>query len=461
MRIWATLAAVLTMAVLASPRLAAESPPPASPPPTTASGTRAAAREAFAKAVTFFRSLSTGGGYAGIYSPDLKQRWGESTHQKVKPTHIWIQPPGTPTVGGAYLRAYRATGDKACLAAARDVGRALWWGQRKSGGWDYLADMTGLKPDSVTPPRPDGRCTFDDRTTQGAIAFLADLDRTLDEPWLDDAVALAFGHMLRSQFPNGAWPQAYPLAPGKYSDYYTFNDGAMNDCIALMAAAHKQYGKPEYLESAKRGGDFIIASQVPDQPGWAQQYSHDMKPAWARAFEPPCISAASTSRNIRSLVDLYVLTRDEKYLKPIPPALEWLDKSKLADRRWARMYEVGTNKPIYGDRDGKVHYTLAEVSEERRTGYSWESDYHVPESIAYYEKAKRFGPEALAKNKPPSEPTPKALAARAAKLEPEVRKIIAALDPQGRWVVNDKITTNVFIRNLGTLGDYVGAVGAK
>ncbi|MDP2208566.1 MAG: pectate lyase [Bacteroidota bacterium] len=38
---------------------------------------------------------------------------------------------------------------------------------------------------------------------------------------------------------------------------------------------------------------------------------------------------------------------------------------------WARLYELGTNKPLFCNRDGVPIYSLAEVDRERRSGYSW------------------------------------------------------------------------------------------
>ena len=38
---------------------------------------------------------------------------------------------------------------------------------------------------------------------------------------------------------------------------------------------------------------------------------------------------------------------------------------------WARFYGIGTNKPIFCSRDGVPRETLAEISYERRNGYSW------------------------------------------------------------------------------------------
>ena len=347
-----------------------------------------AARRAMAKATGYFTSVSTGGGWVGIWTLDLAQRWGESLSEKANPGEIWVQPPGTPTVGKTLLRAHRVTGDATYLAAARGAGRALVWGQHEEGGWDHRVDISHLGPDAQKPERRKGPCAFDDNITQGAIDFLMDLDAALDEPWLDDGVRLGLAFLLKSQFPGGAWPQWYPLRGG-YHDGYTFNDNTINDCIRVLCDAHRRYGRAEYLAAAKRGGDFIIASQLAaPQSGWAQQYGHDLKPAWARAFEPPAACSAVTARNIRTLVDLHACTRDAKYLEPIPAAIEWLDRSKLKDGLWARLYEVGTNKPIYGDRDGKVHYTLDEISDERRTGYSWQGEYGVVRAKASFERVR-------------------------------------------------------------------------
>ena len=54
-----------------------------------------------ARAVEFFRkNCSAGGGYVYRVSSDLQTRQGE---EPVSATAAWIQPPGTPAVGLAYL----------------------------------------------------------------------------------------------------------------------------------------------------------------------------------------------------------------------------------------------------------------------------------------------------------------------------------------------------------------------
>lgn len=112
------------------------------------------ARIALAKAVTYLQSISTKGGYLGIYSLDLQQRYGEGLYEKARAEEIWVQPPGTPSVGKALLRAHRVTGDAQYLTAARAAGLALAWGQQSVGGWDHRVDVSALTPDAPPQKKP-------------------------------------------------------------------------------------------------------------------------------------------------------------------------------------------------------------------------------------------------------------------------------------------------------------------
>src|SRR5262245_65894851 len=100
---------------------------------------REEAAQAMRRAAEFYRGQAAlRGGYVYYYSPDLKLRHGEGV---ASPSQIWVQPPGTPTVGLAYLAAYRATGDTLYLDAAREAGEALIYGQLKSGGWQNCLEF--------------------------------------------------------------------------------------------------------------------------------------------------------------------------------------------------------------------------------------------------------------------------------------------------------------------------------
>lgn len=150
----------------------------------------------------------------------------------------------------------------------------------------------------------------------------------------------------------------------------------------------------------------------------------------------------------------------------LPAAIAWFKRSEIAPGQWARYYELRTNKQLFGDRDGKIYYQLQDISKERQRGYSWQGDYHVPRMLAFYEKLKSQGRDAMLKER----------AAKAAKkkssaksLEPRVREVIAALDEKGRWVTkghakkrdwefNGFTDTEVFVKNARALCDYLEAV---
>ena len=58
-----------------------------------------------------------------------------------------------------------------------------------------------------------------------------------------------------------------------------------------------------------------------------------------------------------------------------PRAPKGYDRTVVADPAappmWARFYEIGTNRPIFCDRDGIPKRSLAEIGYERRNGYAW------------------------------------------------------------------------------------------
>lgn len=415
------------------------------------------AEAALKNAVQYFRgTISTNGGYLWWYSEDLKQREGEG---KATETQIWIQPPGTPSVGFAYLRAYEATGDDLYLEAARAAADALVWGQLESGGWDYKVDFDPKGSQrwyyrhdkgKVDPGRRRNTSTLDDNNSQSALRFIMAVHKATQEEKYLSAVNYGLDFMLKSQFENGAWPQRYPLSSSGYSRWYTFNDNTINDCISVMLDAYHIYGDEKYMESVERCGDFFIASQLAEpQAGWAQQYDHELKPASARWFEPAGVNGAATPRNIRTLINLYLEIGDEKYLKPIPAAIDWLERSKMEDGGWARFYELGTNKPLYVNLDKEVVYEFVNI----RPGYSWKANY-ASSAIRLYEKVKSMGREKyLAERDAPL--TDESRRNRLAGLESRVRDVIANQDAQGRWVSDGKISCSTFNRNVRLLSDYI------
>ena len=155
------------------------------------------------RAVEYFRgTVSTNGGYLWVYSEDLKERAGEG---KATETQIWVQPPGTPSVGFAYLRAYEATGDAFYLGAAKAAADALVWGQLESGGWDYKIDFDPKRSQrwyyrhdkgKVDPKGRRNTSTFDDNNSQSALRFIMAVHKTTQEEKYLSAVEYGLAFML-------------------------------------------------------------------------------------------------------------------------------------------------------------------------------------------------------------------------------------------------------------------------
>ena len=453
-------------------------------------------RTAMEKAAAFMMdSASYRGGFVWKYSADLSQQWGEVPARR---TQIWVQG-ATNGVGEMFLRAWRATGDEIYLDYAKRVAEAIIWGQYPEGGWHYLIDfdMDGIQAwyDEVASRcwgweeyyHYYGNCTFDDDSTQSSTRFLLHLyAETLDPAYLPPLLK-ALDFILEAQFPNGAWPQRYPLSRefphhgvDDYTSYYTYNDNAIGNCILTLWDAADLLGDKRYRESALRGMYFYIISQFGrPQAGWAQQYTHDMLPGQARGYEPAGVNSNNSTNNINHLQRFYKMTGDRRFLNPIPPALDWLDDSILntdpaKGYTHTRVYEYKTNRPIYFHRSG------TNIDNGR---YYW--DYEFGNFVCHMESIVTIDVDALRKEfervdaLTPEEALAEYEAWKRAHSDPapfdpdKTETVIKAMDERGAWVTditlsNYKdpcstdppevirgIATGTFISNMNTLIAYL------
>ncbi len=456
---------------------------------------------ALRKAVQFYSArVAVEGGYHAVYAADLS--FARSAKRGQGGSQISVTSAATPSVGMAMLIAWSTTGDRFYLKAARAAGEGLLRGQLCSGGWDYTiqldpslrgphryrVDVGARKPrveESVS------QTNLDNNTTQAALRFLMRLDRELGfaDAAVHDGVRFALEGLIQAQYPNGAWPQRfrtfpdparYPVKRAAYPeqwprtwpgpdflDHYTINDECTLNMIDVLLEASRIYDNSAYLEAAQRGGNFLVLAQMPDpQPAWAQQYDADMYPAWARIFEPPAVSGRESMDVIRTLLLLYQETGQQKYLAPIPRALDYLDKSVLpaakedrrASRRLARFYELRTNRPLYitkgsrlwvGDAPGKLvgGYTLTYEDDHIVSHYSLRIGAEpLPVLRRQYERIRSADRQSLKRPLRLTSLTPwkavgstTATAPTRAELGDQVQRLLESLDERGAWVQEGEI----------------------
>jgi PelA/Pel-15E family pectate lyase len=439
-------------------------------------------------------TVSTNGGYVWDYLPDLSRRWGE---MEAFDTMIWIQPPGTTSMGHLFLDAYRATNDPVFLHAAEKAARAVIWGQLPTGGWNYIVDFAGdrsLKNWYGTIGKNGwrleefqhyyGNATFDDDVSSDAAKFLLRMYLETLDPQYKPAVDKAIGFVLESQYPVGGWPQRYPLKydfshHGKpdYSSFLTFNDDVVWENVNFLIQCYLTLGEERLLDPINRGMNFyLLTQQGAPQAGWAQQYTLDLKPAGARTYEPNALLPGLTAVHVRLLERFYRLTGDTKFLAGIPAALDWLDRCRLPERMTEggaythpTFVEIGTDEPLFVHRKGSnvAHgfYYVDHSDGLPNVHYGMKSRIDVALLRTEYEAVKALRPEDVAKDSPllpgrfrsPVLPqryydvksegyTASALnySKRPVPTEAQVRKVMAGLDGQHRWLVRQAFVSHPY-----------------
>ena len=319
--------------------------------------------------------VSTNGGYVWYYLPDFSRRWGEMEAYK---TMVWLQHPGTISMGHLFLDAYHATGESYYYEAAEKAAAAIIWGQSHEGGWNYLIDFGGdrsLKNWYNTIGKNGwrleefqhyyGNSTFDDNTTPDAARFLLRMYLEKLSPKYKPALDKAIDFVLESQYSIGGWPQRYPLkydfnkqGHPDYTSFYTYNDEVIWQNIRFLIQCYETLGEERLLDPIMRGMNFYLITQQPNG-GWAHQYSLDLKPAGARTYEPNALVTKISCQCALQLLKFYQFTGDKRFLNPIEKTIEWLEKTKLPENltengKYDHPYyiEIGTGKPIYVHRKG-------------------------------------------------------------------------------------------------------------
>ena len=310
--------------------------------------------------------------------------------------------------------------------------------QRDNGGWpknyDMRAILTPEQINDVVKTKSVLHTTFDNSTTYTHIYYLAQVYTQTKIEKYKDVCLKGIDFILEAQYPNGGWPQYFPLEKG-YSRHITFNDGAYMGIMNLLGKIVQNDPNLSFVDSEtknkvsiayEKGIDCILKTQISDHgklTAWCQQHDEiTLLPAWARKFEPPSVSNAESVDIVLFLMKIE--NPSEQIIRSVQGAIKWFSDSKIYntrvetfqapefdskykkvtdDRRvvidstappiWTRYYELGTGRPLFCDRDSVYLYSLAEVSRERRSGYAWYT-YNPEKALKKYpEWQKKWTPE--------------------------------------------------------------------
>jgi len=266
--------------------------------------------------------------------------------------------------------------------------------------------------------------TFDNDATTTELHFLAKViaaTGTNNAAWRA-AFLRGLDYVFAAQYPNGGWPQVWPLQGG-YHDAVTFNDDAMLHVIEFLrdvagGQAEFSFVTPEVRAKAeagwRHGVDCILAAQIVANgklTAWGQQVDAlTLQPASARNYEMPSVTSSESATIVLFLMQLPEPTAKE--IAAVHAACAWFDKTKIEGKAfrvvgkesrklvdapgngpiWARYYEVGTDRPVFGDRDKTIHDDVNEISRERRKGYGWFKD--TPKRVLeHYQKWAKLHPQ--------------------------------------------------------------------
>ena len=285
---------------------------------------------------------------------------------------------------------------------ARRMAETILSFQTPSGGWSKHVDMGG-------GPRAPGQsffsetdawqyiATLDNNATTSELRFLARVDSARPDPHYRAAFLRGIDYLLAAQLPNGCWPQVWPLQGG-YHDAATFNDDAIANAAALLRDVAN--GDVPFVPAAQRARasaafgraiECVLAAQVVvggRRTIWGQQ--HDpltLAPTHARSYEPASLATKESAGVMRLLMSLP--RPDARVVAAVHAAAAWFRANAIhgyaydfatgrraepgAGPLWARMAEIGTDRPIFSNRDGIILYDYERLT-DRRTGYGWYSE---------------------------------------------------------------------------------------
>ncbi len=281
--------------------------------------------------------------------------------------------------------------------------------QTPTGGWSKHLGFSkgprtpGMQWSSQNEPGQPAHyvATFDNSSTTEQMYFLANVWLATKREDCKAGFLRGLKFILAAQFPNGGWPQVYPLEGG-YHDHLTFNDDAMTNVLELLHAIAQQEPAYAFLDEPLRqqaatalagGLRCVLKTQLVrdgKRTGWCAQ--HDaltLQPAAARKMEPAMLSGLESAKLLKFLMT--VPHPSPELVASIEAGLAWLASAKITNVNrtnvngrtlfeinaaatevyWARFYDLHSGKPVFPGRDGIVYDTFAAMAAKNKLGYDY------------------------------------------------------------------------------------------
>nr|WP_281421905.1 pectate lyase [Stakelama flava] len=320
-----------------------------------------------------------------------------------------------------------------------------------------------------------GNATFDDDGTAQAMKFILRLYAEKFDSKYKAEVMRNIDFVLKSQYPNGGWPQRWPLKHefvhhglADYTSYITFNDNVTAENVDYLIDCFQTLSDERLLPAIYRGMDiYLLTQQGEPQPGWALQYTPvTLEPAAARSYEPKALATHTTASAVEQLMRFYRLTGDSRYLARIPKALDWLESVKLPDDQatakgaYPTFIEIGTGKPLYlhrrGSNSANGEYYTSSKPDHVIGHYSSYRDLDVDALRREYARVKAMSPEQARADSPLFHARARAFPRfvetdtsgtsdlNDAAAGQDIGALIARLNAQGWWPTELKATSNPY-----------------
>jgi len=302
-------------------------------------------------------------------------------------------------------------------AEAKQLADAVLSYQTPTGGWfkhtgySQGPRLPGMQWTSQNEPGQPAHyvATFDNNSTIAEMDFLANVWLATRREDCQAGFVKGLNFIFAAQFPNGGWPQVYPLEGG-YHDDITFNDDAMTHILELLHSIPSNEPQFDFLagpqrqqaaEALARGIRCVLRTQIMQngkKSGWCSQFDAlTLHPSSARKMEPATLGGTESAHIVKFLMTL--TNPAPEIVASIESALKWLDEVKVTGEtrtneagkrffaassdggevRWARFYNLTNSKPVFPGRDGVSYDTLEAMAARNKLGYDYYST--LPGSI--------------------------------------------------------------------------------